>query len=221
MFKKRKNRDSTDELSEAVKEAVSRVCAWRDACGAFFAVETNTKVGEDFVILELRGIDELLISDLFGLADNIPYITDYSCVFAKNDAKGFISLTFENISGEKKSKKAEQDEDDTRYIEEDSEILEAHKKIPSAEENDIKISTMCFIRLKKHLCMIDALKVTFSTTSTPGLLVLGVHGLTVADKKFCESVRKICDAEKVKFEVHLEKNYAQLNIKKKKGIVNI
>lgn len=208
MFRKRKNRDSESDLSQLVKEAVKKVCEWKDACGAKFAVETKTRIGDDFVLLEIFGVDEFRLSDLFALTDDIAVITDYSCNFAKNDKSGCLSFTFENIDRAKKNKSTTVPDDPTS--EEDNE-----------EGEEVKLATTCFHLMKKHLSVADAVNAKCTTTSTPGLVVVTTHNISGLDKQCCSALRDLCESKGIKTWIYLEKKYVQMNIRKKKGIVNI
>ena len=213
MFGKRKRKDDGDELSRSVEAAVREVCTWEDGCGARFAVETTTKVGDDYVVLEIFNVDELTLSDLHALVDELPLLTDYACVFAKNDKRGYMSFTFENIDRTKKKREPS--------LEPDFDPSDGGGGDVGKEDPDKAIATACFRALKKNLSVVDAVSASFTSASTPGLIVVTVHGLTQIDKQTCVAMRRMCEKEKIKFKFFLDKKYAQVEIKKKKGIVNI
>lgn len=207
MFRKRKKEESESDLSRPVKEAVRKICEWKDACGAHFAVRTKTKVGDDFVLLEIFGVDELSLDDLFSLADDVPLITDYSCTFAKNDKPGCLSFTFENVDREKRKKSKVED------VEEGG--------CSDGEDDEMKTAETCFHVLKKYLSVADAVNAKFTSTSTPGLIVVTAHDISALDMHCCAPLRRLCEKKAIKTRIFLEKKYVQMNIRKKKGIVNI
>ena len=202
MFRKRKNRESGCDLSDVVKDVVKKICEWTDGCGSKFAIETKTKIGEDFVLLDVFGVDELFFEDLFSLAEEVPAITEYSCRFSHDEERGAICFVFENADRANR-KKAKRDE----------QCLES--------KEEIEIARCCFQTLKTHLSEEDGKNAKFTSTSTPGLIVVTTHNLSSLGPSCCEALKAFCKSQKIQLKIYLDKGYVQFNINKIKKLVNI
>jgi len=218
MFSRKRGRaEENRSLAQNVKDLVKRVCDWEDACGAKFTVETSARIGEDFVILDIFGLDEINMKHIQRANKSDPCIASHSCHFATTAVRGKISFVFENTTRtEERGRVVVADETELQ-----SEIKRLSQLMPTVRAEDIRACCRC-ICSAKHEEQLEFRKIRITATNTPGVVTIEVHGLSRLGDVLLQKLRQILDEdENVSINIYIERSYLQFNIKKKRSTVNI
>jgi len=214
-----RKRKAENPLVASVNDAVRKVCAWEDACGGKYTVDTDTEVGSDYVSLDIKGVDEVRASDFLALVAQDPHVAAYSCNFAKQT----LSLVFEaqrrkvpSVTTPVVPKKQHED------LSKELELVKAHATLE--REEDLVTVCECVLAVKSTLSFMRSRQVMFDYTSTPGLILITVRGLTAVDTKLFATFRSLradFGAEVVLVLSPKPDQCVQINVKKGKATINI
>jgi hypothetical protein len=224
MFTKRK-RDVEENapLKEKLKEVISQLGGWEDACGGRYTVECNIKVGDDYIDVEVFGLDDFDLKQLSALVKKNKSIASYKCVLPRmtGQVKGHMCLTFENGPTDESPNKIPKTSDDAFKKMVDAEFLDMKKKMTTENEGDVMLAAKCFACVKIESSALVSHMLTVSVTSTPGLITLVLTGVGKLERALCERLMLISEEGSLKVIINLEKGYLQFNISKRRSTVNI
>ena len=219
MMTSRKRRRREDPLEASVNDVVGRVCAWEDACGGKFTVETETTVGTDFVELRVTGVDEVRLADLVELVEMVPHVVAYGCYFATR------SLWFKFETDAKKKKRVAELEETPTKKETEEEYEKIRPRLKTETEEDVRAVCDLVVGMKAVVPHVHSKNVRVDLTPTPGVVVVNFKGLPRFDKTMITKLTSLSrDGEKFETVVFLapqESQCVKINVKKRKKTVNI
>jgi hypothetical protein len=225
MFKKRKRSESEPApLKEKVQKVVSQIGVWEDACGGRYTLECKSKLGDDYVDLEIYGVEEINLEKLSTLVKANSSIGSYVCVLQRAvqsdrvSRTGHLCLTFENKSSEARTTVLDEA---TLQKEVQKEFSDMKKYMTSESEEDILLAAKCSATVKTAASAVICQMITFGVTSTPGLITLVLTGMHTVDKTLCECLQRISVDNPLTILINVEKAFLQFNISKRRSTVNI
>ncbi len=220
-----RKRRREDPLESSVNDVVRRICAWEDACGGRFTVDTETLVGDDFVELRVRGVDEVRLLDVVEVVEKVPHIVDYGCYFATQ------CLWFKFETGDdSKKKRIAPDEDSKRETEEalEEEYQRLRPRLKTETDEDTRDVCRLVIAMKSVVPALHAKGVRVDLTPTPGVIVVNFKGLPRLDMPMIRQLRSLgggaennVRVDAVVFLSPKETQCVRVCVKKSRNTVNI
>jgi len=217
MFKRKRSREP---LLDSVNETVRKLHEWRDACDGLFTVESEIDVGENFVCLEVKGIDEVDIRSFVKLIAGIGHVADYTINFEAQ----CMTLVFESASRRVRPAPEPSAEDETVANRE----FEYMVRLNTTNEcdDDLRTASKCMAVVfgsvpasELHMKL-----VTVQMTTLPGLIIITARGLRKIDKLMLARLRKMQtdhDVDIVAFVSPKNNQCLQISVKKRKETVNL
>lgn len=213
-----RKRKREDPLEASVNDVVRRMCAWEDACGGKFTLDTETIVGTDYVDLRVTGVDEVSLADLLAVVDGVPHVVDYGCYF------GDQSVWFKFETDVKKKRVAELEENPTKK-EVDDEYDKIRPRLKAETDEDVRAVCDLVVGMKNVVPRVHARNVRVDLTPTPGVVVVNFKGLPRFDKPMIQKMRTLekekNTIETVVFLAPRESQCVRIHMKKRKNTVNI
>ncbi|MBE34444.1 MAG: hypothetical protein CMI16_02595 [Opitutaceae bacterium] len=218
-----KKRKREDPLETSVNAVVQKMCAWEDACGGKFTLDTDTVVGTDYVELRVAGVDEVRLVDLLAVVDEVPHVVDYGCHFAD----GTVWFKFET---DVKKKRIAELEDKPDQKEVDEEYDKIRPRLKTETDEDVRAVCDLVVALKTVVPRVHARNVRVDLTPTPGVVVVNFKGLPRFDKPMILKLRGLVGSDgddetspldAVVFLAPKEARCVRIHVKKRKNTVNI
>jgi hypothetical protein len=223
-----RKRKPENPLVVSVNDLVRKVCEWEDACGGKYTVETEMVRGQDYISLDVKGVDEVLADNIMDIVAQDANIVRYVCNFAKQT----LSFEFETprrkvpnapivpASGPVSAQPDSYDDDALQ-----KELITARLLFKETEE-DLVMACKCVIAVRHATPVLNILAgaTKFDYTSTPGLIRITVIGLAKVDAKLFavfKRLRSDFDAEVVLIMSPREERCVTIRLPKAKLVINI
>jgi len=219
MFKRKRN---GEPLIESVKETVRKMCKWRDACDGLFTVESEIEVGENFVGLDVKGVDEVDMRSFAKLiasigADGVGHVADYCINFEKQT----LTFQFESLSRKVRSAIVPSVQDESAAF---KEYESMKSSAPDECHEDILTASKCMAAIKSCVSTLQLQMMQCDMKILPGLIVISARGMRKMDKKMNDKMFEIQAKHEVGIVVNVSpKNNQclQISVKKRKETVNL